>query len=41
MRVFEAPDKTADAILQLYGEQFILNNTEYDEDWLVRIKDPK
>ena len=41
MRVFEAPDKTADAILQMYGEQFILNNNEYDDQWLEQIKDPK
>ena len=41
MRVFEAPDKTADAILRMYGEQFILNNNEYDDQWLEQIKDPK
>lgn len=41
MRVFEAPDQTADAILRLYGEQFILNNTEYDEEWLKDFNNPK
>lgn len=41
MRVFEAPDQTADAILRLYGEQFILNNTEYDEAWLKDFNNPK